>query len=304
MLNNALWVCPYCGSSHVVRAGWAEGVQRFLCRGCGRKHRENGLIHGHRFPPEQIGKAIEAFYQGLAFRGSAKFVMEMYHIHDTCIAPQTILLWVQNYAQAATAGMQGRKAIPGTHWEVFAVLFDSATIWWVVKDRETGYILGSHVGRGDLEASARGVIDKAKLSTNRRCKGVTYRQVRPNRRWRPRHISEEAVLRGVRRALPRVTLAPPIQGVEADYVGAEKDGFISVLEKACRKFNRVKKAAVRQTYLDGWVISYNLFDRRLVGLGRSPGQLAGVEAPFRNWGDVVRLAGRLSVSTPGYGRGE
>ena len=95
-----------------------------------------------------------------------------------------------------------------------------------------------------------------------------------------------------------VGLASDLLGVEVDDMRARKESFVSDLEMACRKFNRVKKESVLQTYFDGWIISHNLFGRRLVSSGRSPGQLAGVEAPFRNWADVVRQEGRLSISAP------
>ena len=62
--------------------------------------------------------------------------------------------------------------------------------WLVIKDEKTGYTLGSHVGRGDLEKNARVAVNKGRASTNRRCELVIYRYVTPTRRWKPRFISD------------------------------------------------------------------------------------------------------------------
>lgn len=48
-----------------------------------------------------------------------------------------------------------------------------------------------------------------------------------------------------------------------------------------------------QTDLDGWVLNYNLF-REHEGIGhKTPGEMADVNPPFKEWADVVRYAPAL-----------
>ena len=294
----ALPVCPSCGSTHVVRSGYDHGVQRLLCQGCGRKHRDHGAIDGLHFPPDTVGRGIETYYQGYSYQATAQFLSTTLRIHDPDISPQTVLLWVQTYSRVAATAMEGRKASPGRDWDLLAVLLDGVRVWWVVVDQETGYILAHHLTRGEPRDGAREAMAKAKLVSARQCRRVDYREVRPSRRWSTRRIPEQDVFRGIRAALPRVSLSRPLHRAEISCGESDVKWFLSELEKIALKFNRVKDPTVLAAYLGGWVVSHNLFARKWpVGM-RSPANLAQVEVPFDGWMDVVRY----SVSNSGRPR--
>ena len=50
--------CPDCGSNRVVKVGEQNGEQRYLCRGCKKKFRANGMPTGRQAPSEQMGMAV------------------------------------------------------------------------------------------------------------------------------------------------------------------------------------------------------------------------------------------------------
>ena len=226
-------------------------------------------------------------------------------MYGISMAPQTVRSWIHDYTRVAMSATLGMKVGQGTDWAVYVVVLERNRTWWVVKDEETGYVLGSHVGRGDPEGSAQAAVKKSRDSAARRCRRLTYRYVRPNRRWKRGYVSDRSVLDGFRKALRTAALANPLPRLPLGHKMSEgeeaEEEFVKSLEKTARQFNQAKKLDVLQTYLDGWVISYNFLGRQTANQRESPGQESKAKVPFRSWGDVVRYADRRSMSTEGSG---
>ena len=52
----------------------------------------------------------------------------------------------------------------------------------------------------------------------------------------------------------------------------------------------MKSQRSAQNFLDGWRINYNLFRPQDELDGMTPAHAAGIDAPFSDWEDVVRMA--------------
>ena len=52
----------------------------------------------------------------------------------------------------------------------------------------------------------------------------------------------------------------------------------------------MKSQGTAQDFLDGWRINYNLFRPQDELDGMTPALAAGIDAPFSDWEDVVRMA--------------
>ena len=223
------------------------------------------------------------------------------------MTPQTVRSWIHDYTRAAVSAMRGMKLGQGTEWRVYIVILERGRTWWVVKDEKTGHVLGSCVGRGDLERSARDAVKKGRVPAIRGCRRLTYQYVRPNRRWKRRSVPDRLVLEGFRKELRRAALASPLPRLHSEHEKSEaeeaEENFVKSLEQTARRFNRAKRLDVLQTYLDGWVITHNYFDPRTVSYGWAPGRGAEAQVPFQSWGDVVRYADRSAVVTEDSGGG-
>ena len=55
--------CPSCHSDRIVKVGKRNGQQRYLCRGCSKKFRANGMPEGGRVLAEQVGMAVRNVLQ-------------------------------------------------------------------------------------------------------------------------------------------------------------------------------------------------------------------------------------------------
>ena len=61
--------CPSldCAAPHkVVRNGWRNGDQQYLCRGCGKKFAANGQALRKQYPADQIAAAVDMYYSGMS----------------------------------------------------------------------------------------------------------------------------------------------------------------------------------------------------------------------------------------------
>ena len=71
-------------------------------------------------------------------------------------------------------------------------------------------------------------------------------------------------------------------------------GAIRDREKTLRALDGLETG---QRYFDGWAINYNLFREHEGIKGQTPAEIAGVNPPFTEWADVVRVAA-MAERTP------
>ena len=289
--------CPRCGSSHVVKAGRAKEQQRFLCRKCGCKFREQSA-RMRRFPPEVIGRAIELFYEGMSLRKTAETIGREYGDPHSGIAHRTVELWVKGYVETASTALVDLKARTGVRWVVYAVALKYGPRWWLVKDDETGYILGSHVNWRGREANARSVIEKALTKASRPCEHLAYRSVVDGDSWEPHDLFDESTLDEFRSALKGCSPSCDIGVADSMTVDHREERFVQIVKSMVRKYRWYKNAELLDIYLNGWTMVYNFFPGTLVDCEYPPGQNAQVDVPFQSWEDIVRLADRWESSGP------
>ena len=67
--------CPSEDGGKTVKNGRQGGWQRYLCKECGSQFRELDVIgRGSRFPIEQVGAALQEYYEGMTYRQTARNV--------------------------------------------------------------------------------------------------------------------------------------------------------------------------------------------------------------------------------------
>ena len=74
--------CPSCKDERVMKVGKRSGYQRYQCRGCNKKFRDNGMTKGHRFDAETIGATIRDFYMGVSYKQLAESMEDRYDISE------------------------------------------------------------------------------------------------------------------------------------------------------------------------------------------------------------------------------
>ncbi len=275
--------CPGCDGKGIVKVGKRDALQRYRCKACRKDFHAKGTAPGKRFPPEQMGAAIRMFYSGMSYKQIAEAMERMYEIPEP--SKRTIYKWVKEYTQKALGQMGNHKAEVGTKWAVdeMVVRVGGEQLWnWNVMDKDTHYILATHLPKRRDAREARKVLRKAMANA-----ASGPEEVRTDR------------LKSYISAVDDV-FGADAKHIQTDGIRAEINnnlnerlqGTFRQREKTLRGLENRESG---QIYLEGWVLTYNLFcDHESVG-GKPPGERAKVQPPFKSWIDVVETTGPRRV---------
>ena len=265
--------CPYCHSTIIVRNGKRKVYCLYKCRGCGRQFRGSGAVHGHRFPPELIGDAIEMYCRG----SSLGEVVAQLAGERRCPLPSrnTVSRWVQMYFAAAALQTAGRRAQTGWYWVVVTLptRVRGDRYWaWFVLDSPSDYLMACHVSADmDVDAACE-ALRKAGSRAAGMILGIVADADGP-----------------CREAVERVFPGTPGTGWPKPTVNLLPDTLGDMIQRQVSRVRRTVDPAGGLRYLEGWTVFYNHLGGDVSPEERTPGQAAGVDVPFSTWADVVRL---------------
>ena len=243
-----------------------------------------------RFSPEVIARALELFHRGSSLRLTAKLIAGEFSDECTGVSPQTISHWVIYYAEAASAVLDGVKAIAGVNWVAYHVKLEHGPSWWLVRDEETGYILSSQVAWFDQKADPQSVLRKALASATHPCEVLTCKHIEDGMDTRRRSEVDESLVDRFRDALSNYAPQCAVTTWDSEIVDSEEERFLESVKATVPKYAWSRKGKILDTYLTGWTIAQNFISYGLSDFERTPGQMAQIQVPFESWEDVVRQA--------------
>ena len=269
--------CPYCGNDKIVKNGTQFGKQRYRCKACRKQFNDTGAVGGRHATAEQIGMAIRMYYGGNSYKQTAETMADGHDISEP--SKETLYRWVTEYTDAAKDLLADHPAHTSGKWvaDEIQVRVGGEKMWlWNVMDANTRYALAVHLSPNRDNRAAVAVMRKAMAAADAPPRSITtdklgsytgaIKTVFPD----AEHIQSEGI-----RARVNNNLSERLQGTIRDR------------EKTLRGLDGL---ASGQAYFDGWLINYNLF-REHEGIDhQTPAEMAGVNPPFTEWADVVRVA--------------
>ena len=264
--------CPRGHVDQIVRNGTQGRYQRYLCKLCGVQFRERGLIRSRaRFPNRQVGWAVKRYFEGLTYREAAE---DVGHVFVTKPPDQTsVRLWVRELTERAEEALRGRRVRTGEVWlmgEHYVKINKRTFVLWNVMDIDSRYLLVSRLTVGRDEETAVDILKRAVTAS----------------------VDPPAVVIVRQRSSALELYSDEIDYVDYGAVGNET-GYIPSKEsydKYSRTLRKMKSQRTAQDFLDGWRINYNFFRPQDELGGMTPADAAGIDAPFLDWEDVVRMA--------------
>ena len=239
-----------------------------------------GLNGGSKRPhatPQQVGAAVDMYFDGLSYRRVAENVE---HYFGRKTNPVTVMRWVHDSADRAHEIVHDTKIHTGPEWvaDEIVVRVGGRKYWlFNVMDAKTRFVLAAHLSPQRTARAAATALalarDRAATPPNMvKTDGLpSYR--RGIRTAFPTHDVKHVVSQGIR-AVINNNLSERLQGTFRD-----RDKTLRGLQAQ----------DTGQTYVDGLVLHYNYF-RPHGGLdGRSPARAAGAEIPFDNWTDIASI---------------
>lgn len=278
--------CPTCQSDHVVKIGKRGNYQRYLCRACSKSFHDNGNAPGKRFTANQTGAAVRMFYSGMSYKQIAENMAEQYDVPEPSKA--TIYEWVKEYTDTALQEMKDHKAHTGDEWvaDEMQLKVGGQKYWnWNVMDADTRYILASYLSkRRDSRAAATVMRRAARASANL-----------------PKTIKTDK-LRSYEDGIERV-FGADVKHVQSEGIRAELNNNCSerlqgTFRQRTKTLRGLDSRESGQRYLDGWVLTYNLFREHESLRNRTPASAAKVTTPFESWESVVESAAPHSTVIP------
>lgn len=276
-------VCKYCGSTDVMKYGLKEGVQRFLCKTCGRRFVANNALPGMRYQPERIAAAVSLFYDGLSL---ADIQGQMRQLYGETPSDSTVYEWIVRFTKEAVAKSEGLKARTGLTWAADETVLDVAggrtkegsenTLWfWDVIDEDTRFLLASHM------SLTRTIRDAETLFAQARARATTA----------PRFIVTDRLrsyIDGIERVFGAETTHVQSEGMASATHNNVIERFHGTIKERTKVMRGLKSRESANLFMAGWLIHYNFFRPHESLEGQKPGTLARVGYPYRNWLDVVK----------------
>ena len=254
-----------------------------------RQFNTTGNSFGRWNQTEHIGAAVDMYLSGMSYKQIAELVGRNFDLPEPSRA--TIYRWVQEYGDFAVDGLSEQVPETSGHWVADEmVLRDGGQrMWnWNVMDKDTRYILVSHLSPYRDEGEAVAVFEKA---------------LRANGGAMPKTITTDGL--GSYGAAIGLML-PWTRHIVSDGIYEEVNNNRSErLQKTFRSRTKTMDGlygqASGQAYLDRWVVDYNHFkDHEALG-GEVPARAAKVGIVLDEWTDVVREADKLKAAMSAAG---
>ena len=270
--------CPDCDDAHVVKVGQRNGYQRYKCQGCDKRFRADGQAEGRKYDAELIGATVWDYYMGLSIKNLAQSIGYRYDIEEPSTA--TIYQWIKDHTEKGTYALRDTKAHTGDNWvaDEMVMKVDGENVYhWNVMDKNTRYLLASHLARSRSAEEAIKVFQKALAKTDHAPKTITTDQ----------YAAYPAVIRALRTVLPKTRhiQSAGIREFINNNLSERMQGTFRSREKTIRGMYTVESG---QQFLDGFNLTYNYFRDHHSLKNRTPGEVAKVDMPFTEWADVVR----------------
>ena len=193
----------------------------------------------------------------------------------------TVFEWVGDYSARALDAMKGRKARTSDEWvaDEMQVKVGGQKYWlWNVMDSRTRFILAAHLSKKRDAHAARALMRKGAMNAWELPKTIKTDRLKS-------YISAIEDLFGA-----------DVKHIQSDGITAEVNNNLSerlqgTFRSRTKTMRGMDSRASGQAYLNGWVLSYNLFREHESLKGKTPAEAAKVHAPFKSWEEAVERTG-------------
>ena len=268
--------CPNGDGGKIIKDGLHFGDQRYECKTCGKKFRRpDQFAKGRRFPIQQVGLSLQAYFDGLSYREMARNIG-----YSFGIAPgkSSIYSWIQGYSRAVNEATKDLKVPVGDTWVADEILLKTGgkKLWlWNVMDKDSRYLLATHLTPRRNARAAEIVFRKA-LAVADRPPGMVITDGLPS------------YIKPIRKVLGSRTNHVQVQSLDAKVNNNLSERLQGTIRDRDKVLRAMKTRETGQNYLDGWTYDYNHVRPHLGLKGRTPASVAGVRTPYRTWNDVAR----------------
>jgi len=279
--------CPHCSSEGIVKFGSYKGVQRYFCKSCHRKFKADGSLYHMKVPANLISSTLNMWYEGMSQNAIRRHLQQ----ENGCSpSTATIYEWIDKYTQSAIKQTQDYHPKVGDVWvaDETVLRIDGQNVWfWDIIDRDTRYLLATHVSTTRNARDAKALMDKASKKAGKTPKVVITDKL-------------SAYLDGIEIAYGSDTehrQGKPFTTVKEDSTN-EIERFHGTLKARTKVMRGLKNVDTAIQFTDGWLVHYNYLRPHESLDDESPARVSGIQYPFENWADITRMPLPYDYSRP------
>ena len=156
-----LITCKWCDSENVSKYGIRDGVQEYICLSCGRKFNTKDAPYKKQSSVEQIGSALNMFYDGLSFADIARGTGITY---NNPVNESTVYRWVFSYTEKAIKVFAQFKPIVSDTWiaDETVIGVGGENVWlYDIIDNTTRFLLASRMTSSRRTSDAQQLMESA-----------------------------------------------------------------------------------------------------------------------------------------------
>lgn len=155
-------ICKYCGSPSVVKHGFVEGVQKYLCKVCKRRFSADDRLFRMKTPASQVADALTDYYDGHSMATICRSIGDK--AEGRRPSTKTVYNWIDKYTQEAIDCFRDYRPKVGDTWiaDETVLRIDGANVWlYDIIDEKTRFMLASRIAAARTTEDARSLMEQA-----------------------------------------------------------------------------------------------------------------------------------------------
>ncbi len=282
--------CKWCGSTDIMKYGIRKGVQNYICKACGRVFIVKDAPYHMQTSIEQIGAALNMFYDGMSLSAIANHLKETY---NNPVNASTVYRWLIRYTFIAITTLEPLQPKVSDTWIVdeTVIKVGGHNLWfWDIIDEGTRFLLASHLSKSRTTLDAATIMRRAWKRADKAPRFIISDQL-------------AAYKDGIELVFGADARHIQAKGITHEINTNIIERFHGTLKNRTKVLRGFKTMDTAELILDGFLIHYNFFRPHMTLNDKTPAQVAGIKSPMANWTDVVRhnktsLPATLRQKTP------
>lgn len=267
--------CKWCGSTDIMKRGIRKSVQNYICKACGRVFIAKDAPYHMQTSTEQIGAALNMFYDGMSVAQVARNLKEVY---GNPVNGSTVYRWLIRYTFIAATILNPLEPRVSDTWIVDETVMDVSgrKLWfWDIIDEGTRFLLASHLSKSRTTLDAATIMRRAWQRADKAPKFIISDQL-------------AAYNDGIELVFGAHSKHIQAKGLTHEINTNIIERFHSTIKSRTKVLRGFKTAGTAEQLLDGFLLHYNFFRPHMSLKDKTPAEVAGIKSPLTSWTDVVK----------------
>lgn len=267
--------CKYCNSTNIVKFGTYNGNQRYWCKDCQRKFKDDDCLFQGKLPANDISIAMNEYYAGMSINDIRRRIKQEKGYYPS---QSTVYQWVEKFTDMAVNHFNQYKPQVGDVWvaDETVLNLDGKDVWlWDIIDEKTRFLLATKMSYTRTINDARILFKLAKEKA-----GKSPDMVITDKLKAYIEAANEVFQDAEHKRSKPFTDTESTNKIER---------FHSTLKERTKVMRGLKDANSALEFTDGFIAYYNFIRPHDALDGNTPAEEAGIKYDAKNWASVIRL---------------